>query len=67
MVLADDPTPVPPLGLAGVFDPPDDDILLDTTLSFAYIYYRHIEGDEDDEGDLDLLGVQLVYRLDDRA
>ncbi|MBA2633840.1 MAG: hypothetical protein H0U86_12725 [Chloroflexi bacterium] len=62
--LAETPIPVPPWVVAGIYEPPDDDIIMDTLLGFAYIFVRPIE--DEGEGVLDLLGLQVVYRLDDR-
>ena len=53
---------MPPWTVAGVYDPPDDDIVMDTMLSWVTLLSVS-ESDEDNEGYFDLLGIQVIERL----
>jgi hypothetical protein len=58
--LAEQPIPVPPFGMDGISDHPDEfDVAADWMLDWVIIFYRY----DLKLGVLDVLRIQVVYRI----
>jgi hypothetical protein len=58
--LAQQPIPVPPFGMDGISDDPDEfDVAADWMLEWVIIFYRY----DLEAGVLDVLRIQVVYRI----